>query len=195
MLGQLFWQLLYVRERVCWSPKAQGKRSQSFYWVYTTKSPCWRTVTSKKVPLPPEHLKPHSCMINGQDIQCVHFFLQSYLANAGPFCFTKIELFAVTWTTCHPTLHEMMISCLQGLVSQRAVAKLKNSFHTERSSYLGSSSLDGLLLARMPLIPLRRLNWSHYKNIQALSYCLALQISSLWLVPTTLFSLNLAVTH
>lgn len=119
----------------------------------------------------------YSYMINGQDIQCVHFIQQTYLANAGPFCFTKIELFAVTWTMCYPTLHEMMISCLQDLVSQRAVAKLKYSLHTERSNYLGSLSLDGLLLVRMPLTPLRRLNWSHYKNIQALSYCLALQIS------------------
>lgn len=70
-------------------PLPRVRDPSSFSGVYVTKSPC-----SKKVPLPPEHLKLHSYMINVQHIQCVHFFLQSYLANAGPFCYTKTELFA-----------------------------------------------------------------------------------------------------
>lgn len=112
-------------------------------------------MNSKNVPFPPEHLKLHSYIlqaINGQDIQCVHFFLQSYLANSGPFCFTKIELFVVMRTRCHPTLYEKMIPCHQDLaVSQTAVAKLRYSFLTERPSHLGSLSLGVLLLDRIPL--------------------------------------------
>lgn len=83
--------LLSIQSRlgdVCCPPTAQGERSQFFQWVYSTKSPC-----SKKVPLPPEHLKLHSYMINGQDIQCVHSFLQSYLANAGTSVSPKLSSF------------------------------------------------------------------------------------------------------
>lgn len=87
-----------------------------------------------------------------------------------------------------PTLHEMMIFCPRDLaVSQKAVAKLKYSFQTERSSYLGSLSLDVLLLVGKPPTPLRRLNWSHSKNIQAL-FIASLYKSHLWLVLTTLFT-------
>lgn len=145
-----------VREQMCQSPTALGKRSQFFWWAHGTKSTCWRTMSSKKVPLPPEHQSyTASCTLqarNGQDIQCVHFFLQSYLTKSGSFCFTKIELFVVMRTRCHLTLYEKMIPCQQDLaVSQTAVAKLRYSFLTVRSSFLRSLSLGVLLLDRIPL--------------------------------------------
>lgn len=109
---------------------------------------------SRRVPLPPEHLKLHSyTLLNGQHIQCVHFFLQSYVANSGSFCLTKIKLFsAVVKTRFHPTLYEKMIPRQQDLaVSQTAVAKLRYSFLTVRLSCLRSLSLGVLLLDKIPL--------------------------------------------